>query len=171
MSAEFTNQGMLQTAAPYARDVTPIMRLARSTQLPSRLQSQPGASRRASNGEGPMASRSTGPDRLSAFVRAFPREPLCAKCLAARLATDVSALRKIIRPLRDQPGYTVESRRCKACGRQATTLTYDGAVRPPRCRICGEAIGSDTDLVFPREGGVVHGACFIETTGEGAPQR
>jgi hypothetical protein len=106
-----------------------------------------------------MVSRSTGLERLSAFLRAFPLEPFCTRCLADRLGTDVDAVREMIRSLRDQPGYIVEPDRCKTCGRQARTLTYDGVVRPPCCRICGEAIGSDTDLVFPREGGVVHGTC------------
>ena len=108
--------------------------------------------------------RSPGPERLAAFVRAFSREPFCARCLAARLGTDVEVVRVMIRSFRDQPGHTVESRRCNACGRRANTLTYDGVARPPHCRICKEAIGSDTDLVFPREGGVVHGACFMETS-------
>jgi hypothetical protein len=108
-----------------------------------------------------MPSRSTAPERLSAFLRAFPREPFCTRCLADRLGTDVHAVREMIRALRTEPGYTVELRRCK-CGRRAMTLNYDGAVRPLQCRICGEAIGIDTDLVFPREGGVAHGACFVE---------
>jgi hypothetical protein len=110
-----------------------------------------------------MASRSTAPERLSAFLRAFPREPFCTKCLADGLGIDVDAARAMVRALRDEPGYTMESRRCR-CGRYARTLSYDGAVRPTRCRICREAIGSDTDLVFPREGGVAHGACFVERT-------
>jgi hypothetical protein len=114
----------------------------------------------------PMASRSTGPERLSAFVRAFPREAFCTSCLADRLGADVDAVREMFRSLRDQPGYTVEPDRCKTCGRQARTLTYDGAVRPSSCRICGEAIGNDTDPVFPREGGVAHGACFANIHGK-----
>jgi hypothetical protein len=79
-----------------------------------------------------MASRSTGPERLSAFLRAFSREHLRTRYLAARLDTDVHAVQEMIRSLRVEPGYTTESRRCKACGRRAKTLTYDGVVRPPR---------------------------------------
>ena len=98
---------------------------------------------------------------IGGFVRAFPGEAFCVKCLAVRLGLDVHSCRAVVTSLCSQPGYTVESRDCRTCGRRARTLSHDGVSRPPRCRLCGGEIGRDVDPVFLREGGVIHHACFV----------